>query len=87
MNEENVGFMIGGLGMSDSSCAPIFGFNVIDTTDDAVAIYYFPIQQIDDSNSNGTYDNYDAILSCIQANGVSGCYDLASKWSFQSLPL
>ncbi len=80
-----VGFMIGGLGMSDSSCAPIFGFSVVDTTANQVNIYYFPVQQVDETDD--TYDNYDTILNCVEANGVSGCYSLAQKWSFQSLPL
>lgn len=86
VNDPDVGFMIGGAGMSDTACAPIFGFNVIDTTNDHVAVYYFPVQQVDDSN-NASYDNYNAILSCIQKKGVSGCYDLATQWSLRSFPL
>ena len=77
--------MIGGCGMSQSSCDPIFGFNVIDTTDGKVTVYYFNVNQ----NPTGAdkIDNYAAILSCIQAKGVSGCYDLAQVWVSQTLPL
>lgn len=71
--------------MSDTSCSPIFGFNVIDTTDDKVTVYYFNINE--GTSGANKVDNYAAILSCIQAKGVSGCYDLAQVWASQTLPL
>ena len=77
VTEPDVGFMVGALGMSDSSdCGGVFGFPIVDTTGGAFKVYYFPIQ---DSKT----DNYDAILSCVRSSGVSGCYHLATQWSFQ----
>jgi len=83
--EVNNGFMIGGCGMSDTSCDPIFGFNVIDTTGDKVTVYYFNVNE--ETSGKNKVDNYAAILNCIQTKGVSGCYDLAQVWASQTLPL
>jgi hypothetical protein len=78
--EPDVGFMVGAQGMSDASdCGGAFGIPVVDTTGGTFKVYYFPIAQA------GEFDNYDATLSCVQANGVSGCYHLATLWS--STPL
>lgn len=70
----DVGFMVGGGGMSDKDCNGDFGFPVVDTTGGRFRVYYFPIAHASD------YDNYDSILSCVKSKGVSGCYDLATKW-------
>ena len=82
VTQTDIGYMIGGVGMSDRSCAPVFGFSVIDTTNNAVNVYYFGVQQI-----NPSFDHYEDILNCIQKSGVSGCYHLATQWSFQQLPM
>lgn len=79
VTETDVGFMVGALGMSDSKCSGQFGFSVVDTSDNAFKVYYFPVQEI------SKFDNYDALMACIQAKGVSGCYDMATLWSFKQL--
>lgn len=75
VTQPNVGYMVGGAGMSDVSCNGDFGFTVLDTVDGNVNIYYFPVAHAND------YDNYDSILSCIKSNGLPGCYHLAQKWN------
>lgn len=57
-------------------CDGDYGIPVIDTHDNKFAIYYFDIQ-----NYNAGVDNYQSILDCINTNGVSGCYHLATTWS------
>jgi len=81
ITDKDVGFMVGAMGMADASgCGGDFGFPVVDTTGGKFQVYYFPIDA-----ENGFVDNYDAILSCVKANGASGCYHLATLWS--STPL
>jgi hypothetical protein len=41
-------------------------------------LYYFPISKHEPDG----FDNYEVTLSCIQDNGVSGCYHLAEVWSY-----
>lgn len=77
--EEDVGFMVAGQGMT--GCGD-FGFPVFDTTGGEFAVYYFPIQQ---GGLFYKFDNYDKIYSCIKERGVTGCYDLATKWA--TIPL
>lgn len=84
VTETNVGFMVGAQGMSDKDeCGGAYGIPVVDTTGGRFKVYYFPIAQ--GKNIGGydvpTFDNYDAILSCVKANGVSGCYHLATVWA------
>jgi hypothetical protein len=79
ITEADNGYMIGGAGMSDKDCMGDFGFTVVDTFDNKFRVYYFPVAHASD------YDNYDTIINCIQANGVSGCYHLATKWTEVSL--
>ena len=79
--EPDVGFMVGAVGMSDIAtdpCGADFGFPIVDTTGGTFKVYYFQIQ---DRN----VDNYEAILNCVKASGVSQCYHLAKLWS--SVPL
>ena len=86
VTSKDLGFLIGGQGKSqENTCNPIFGFNVVDTFNDEVAVYYFPIAEI--LSNSSTIDNFDAINDCFLKNGVSGCYELAEKWSLQSFPL
>jgi hypothetical protein len=74
--DANVGFMVGGMGMSDASaCGGSFGIPVVDTTGGTFKVYFFPVNQAQE------FDNYDTILNCINQNGVSGCYHLAEEWS------
>jgi hypothetical protein len=75
VTETDVGFMVGGQGMSDHDCAGDFGIPIVDTTNGRFQVYYFPIAHASD------YDNYQTILDCVQANGVAGCYHLATKWA------
>jgi hypothetical protein len=75
VTEKDVGFMVGGFGMSDKDCMGDFGFPVVDTTNGRLQVYYFPIAH------GGDYDNYDTILNCVKSNGVAGCYNLAQKWA------
>lgn len=78
--EPNVGFMVGGMGMSDAtSCGGSFGVPVVDTTNGQFRVFFFPVNQANE------FDNYDAILSCITDNGVSGCYHLATEWTAASI--
>jgi hypothetical protein len=76
VTQADVGFMVGGLGMSDStSCGGVFGVPIVDTTGGRFRVYYFPIQQAQGA------DNYDSIVNCIAANGASSCYHLAQLWT------
>lgn len=76
VTKENIGFMVGAQGMSDaSSCGGAFGIPVVDTTSGRFRVYYFALAQ---ANS---FDHSDEIISCIQQNGVSGCYHLATVWA------
>ncbi len=77
VTEPEVGFMVGAMGMSDSTpCGGTFGFPVVDTTGGSFKVYYFPIAQFQ------TFDNYDSILNCVRQSGVSKCYHLATQWAF-----
>lgn len=77
--EPDVGFMVGAMGMGPSvQCSDSFGIPVLDTTDDHFQLYYFPISKHEPDG----FDNYEVTLSCIQDNGVSGCYHLAEVWSY-----
>jgi hypothetical protein len=76
----DIGFMVGAQGMKDASCNGQFGIPVVDTMNGKFNVYYFPIAEVD------SFDNYDEILSCFKAKGVSGCYDLATLWSSTPLP-
>jgi hypothetical protein len=75
MTKENVGYMVGGAGMSDAQCHGDFGFTIVDSLDDTVNVYHFPIAHESD------FDNYDTIVNCLKENGVAGCYHLAQKWT------
>lgn len=76
VTEKDVGFMVGAVGMSDATgCGGAFGIPIVDTTGGTFKVYYFPIAQANQ------FDNYDTILSCIKANGVSNCYHLATLWA------
>ena len=82
VTEKDIGFMVGGMGMSDaSSCGGVFGIPVVDTTGGSVKVYYFQLAV------GGVFDDnaYSNILNCFKANGVSGCYSLATLWS--SVPI
>ena len=84
VTEANVGFMVGAQGMSDhSECGGTYGIPVVDTTGGTFKVYYFPIAQARNlvNADVPTFDNYDAILSCIKTSGVSGCYHLATLWA------
>ncbi len=74
--EKDVGFMVGANGMVDGFCDPMFGIPVVDTTGGQFKVYYFPI-----NNLASGLDNFDAVLSCVKQNGVSGCYHLAVDWT------
>lgn len=68
--------MVGAQGMSDAtSCGGAFGIPVVDTTNGRFRVYYFPLAQAN------TFDHSDEIISCVQKNGVSGCYHLATVWA------
>ena len=43
--DPNVGFMVGGWGMSDHSCGGSFGLPIVDTTGGQFRILYLPLQQ------------------------------------------
>eukprot|EP00286_Rhodomonas_abbreviata_P023963 CAMPEP_0181299982 /NCGR_PEP_ID=MMETSP1101-20121128/6641_1 /TAXON_ID=46948 /ORGANISM="Rhodomonas abbreviata, Strain Caron Lab Isolate" /LENGTH=530 /DNA_ID=CAMNT_0023405177 /DNA_START=41 /DNA_END=1633 /DNA_ORIENTATION=+ len=76
--EEQLGFMVGGMGMSDYQCGGTFGIPVVDTVDGQFKLYYFPVQGAIPAEK---VDNYDEVLGCIKENGVSGCYHLATEWT------
>eukprot|EP01038_Epipyxis_sp_PR26KG_P010933 gene10933-14677_t len=81
ITSKDKGFMVGGQGMSDAtSCGGNFGIPIVDTTGGRFKVYYFPIA----SHSEGL-DNYQSILDCVTANGISGCYHLATVWSDQAI--
>ena len=76
--EDNIGFMVGGMGMSDYKCGGTFGIPVVDTTGGLFRVFYFPVQQAPPASK---LDQYDEVLSCITEKGVSGCYHLATEWT------
>merc|ERR1712100_588839 len=73
----NTGFMIGAFGMS--GCGD-FGLPVLDTRGGEAKLWYFGLGSGGRRNSN-----WDTVLGCIRANGVSGCTQYASPWMQQSL--
>jgi hypothetical protein len=78
ITEPNVGFMVGAQAMSDAtSCGGAFGLPIVDTTGGKFRVLYFPFAEA------GKFDEayYDSVLSCIQQNGVSNCYHLATEWA------
>ena len=76
VQQKDVGFMVGGNGMSDKTCAE-WGLAVIDTTNDKFQIQYFQLATADSNPVN----NYDKVIDCINQNGgISNCYDLATTW-------
>ncbi|CAE7413378.1 desi1 [Symbiodinium microadriaticum] len=80
--EEDVGFMVGGMGMSDIKCGGTFGIPVVDTIGGMFKVYYFPVQQ---AWPAATLHQYDEVLSCIREHVVSGCYHLATEWTTVAL--
>lgn len=76
VTDPDVGFMVGAMGMADSSsCGGTFGLPVVDTTEGSFKVYYFPLARTDG------FDNYDAVLNCVRTSGVSQCYHLATVWT------
>lgn len=80
--EEDIGFMVGGMGMSDYQCGGSLGIPIVDTTDGAFKVYYFEVQGALPSTK---MDQYDEVLACITEHGVSGCYHLATEWASVAL--
>mmetsp|Transcript_23459 Transcript_23459/g.48741 ORF Transcript_23459/g.48741 Transcript_23459/m.48741 type:complete len:516 (-) Transcript_23459:47-1594(-) len=70
--KEEVGFMIGGHGMS--GCTQ-FGFAYVKSAGkgEKVEVYYF-------EEWDGSTDKYEDIKACIEQNGVDGCLQFATKW-------
>jgi len=67
---EEVGFMIGGHGMSGCSQ---YGFAVVDSTGGRLRLLYY------EERSAGA-DAFEQILACVAASGISSCAHLASVW-------
>ena len=59
----------------DHPCGGSYGVPVFDATDGRFRVYYFLLNTIDG------VDNFDAVLTCVQENGISGCYHLAEEWA------
>ena len=78
VRETDVGFMVGGMGMTDAGCGGALGLPIVDTTGGSFKVYYFPIQNL---KIGQTQNQYDEVLECLRAKGVSQCYHLATKWS------
>ena len=72
----NTGFMIAGQGME--GCGN-FGVPVLDSTENRLRLYYFPIVAKD-----GT-DTYDAVSSCVISKGWRACLSLAETWLDQTI--
>jgi len=70
------GFRVAGQGME--GCAN-FGVPVVDTTDNHVRLWYFPVVY-----KNGT-DVYDNLMACISAKSWRECTHLAENWLDQRL--
>ncbi len=66
--EGNVGFMVGGVGMSDHNCGGDLGLPVVDTRNGLFKVYYFPLMG---AAPRDAYDNYAAVKSCFEQNGVT----------------
>jgi len=85
VTQKDVGFMVGALGMSDSSsCGGVFGIPIVDTTGGDFKVYYFALNQVSEGGKEA-FDHYDEILNCVKSSGISKCYHLATLWS--SVPL
>ena len=71
-DKEEVGFMIGGHGMS--GCTQ-FGFAYVKSggKGEDVEVHYF-------EEWDGTNDKYEEIKACVVENGVDGCLGFATKW-------
>lgn len=78
VESKDVGFMVGAMGMSDSSCGGVFGIPVVDTFGGRMQVRYF---KINDADAKADY--YQETLECFKTKGISGCYDLPSVvlWS------
>jgi hypothetical protein len=82
--EEDVGFMVGGQGMTDGSsitdvgCGGALGIPVVDTTGGTFKVYYFNIQSLLPGSAT---DQFDDVLACFRDRGVSQCYAFATAWS------
>lgn len=71
------GFMIGGFGMGGGKqdCGD-FGVPYIEATEQQLLITYFPITH----RFNWWDDQYDAVMACIKAGGLSTCRSLGRIW-------
>lgn len=63
-----------------------YGIPVFDTTEGRLRVYFFLVQT-GGPKHQVPENHYDAILSCIQQNGVSGCYHLATEWTDALTPV
>eukprot|EP00747_Dinoflagellata_sp_TGD_P013239 gnl/TRDRNA2_/TRDRNA2_122383_c0_seq1.p1 gnl/TRDRNA2_/TRDRNA2_122383_c0~~gnl/TRDRNA2_/TRDRNA2_122383_c0_seq1.p1 ORF type:complete len:219 (+),score=36.44 gnl/TRDRNA2_/TRDRNA2_122383_c0_seq1:71-658(+) len=76
------GFMIGAHGMHEFiltvPCSPTFGFVYVDSVPEKYTrVWYF--EERKDSFFREV-DKYEAILACVQANGIENCTDMAELW-------
>ena len=67
---DEVGFMIGGHGMSGCSQ---YGFALVDSTGGRMRILYF-------EERSPSSDTFETILTCVREAGLAGCTHLASVW-------
>ena len=62
-----------------------FGIPVIDSTEDLVRIWYFPVAAEPSESSTITEERYSRIISCVGSMGWRACTHLATLWLNQTL--
>ena len=60
----------------------MWGFVFIDSNDDDVKIWYFPV-----NDESRNIDQYDQLIECISNKGISNCTHFADLWSFEEKKL
>jgi hypothetical protein len=63
-----------------------FGMPVLDTTDERVRVWYFPVVVDPDEAAEETEGRYSELLGCVRRRGWRSCTHLATLWLNQSLP-
>lgn len=75
------GVLLGSFGFEDqASCHGAFGIPIIDTRNNQLKLHYFEMAANEQRN-----ENFDAIVSCLESNGLDACLHYATTWWDESL--
>lgn len=76
------GALLGSNGFEDgdSSCHGAFGIPIFDTRNNNLKLWYFEMAAHEQKNGN-----FDAIVNCLESQGLDGCLHYATTWWDQSL--